>query len=252
MPTGLNSIGFPTIGSTRRTTGQDNHMKMKKNRSRLRKVLPFRPGRVIFRNMNPKNMSLIILAGGLGSRMGGVRKAFLEVGGRRIIERLLDELCPAFGETVVSCRAPEDFANYPVRTAPDRFEARSSLTGIHAGLSVCAFEHAFVCACDAPFVQQGLAVRLAEQGEETDDVVIPLKEDGYREPLCAVYSRRCVRPVAEQLDRGEYKIIGFFGQVQVREVPVSLLRPGDPDLLSFVNVNTPEELERWRAAAEAL
>lgn len=202
--------------------------------------------------MNPKNMSLVILAGGLGSRMGGVRKAFLEVGGRPIIERLLDELAPAFGETVISCRAPEDFASYPVRTAPDRFEARSSLTGIHAGLSVCSFEHAFVCACDAPFVRRGLAVGLAEQGEDRDDVVIPLKDDGYREPLCAVYSRRCVRPVAEQLERGEYKIIGFFDRVRVREVPVQLLRSGDPDLLSFVNVNTPEELRRWRATAETL
>lgn len=193
--------------------------------------------------MNPMNVSLIILAGGLGTRMGHVKKAFLNVGGKPIVERLLDELAPAFSETVVSCREPEDFATYDVMTAVDRFDARSSLTGIHAGLSAISNSHAFVCACDAPFVRRSLAVALVEQALEDDDVVVPLKADGFMEPLCAVYSIRCKVPAAEQLARKDFKIIRFFPQVAVRQVPESLLRAADPEFVSFVNVNTPQELE---------
>lgn len=196
--------------------------------------------------MHPNTQALIILAGGLGTRMGHVKKAFLDMGGKPIIQRLLDELAPAFGEVVISCRDSEDFADYPATLAPDRFEARSSLTGIHAGLSAMRSTHAFICACDAPFVRRNLAEALMREARPEDDVVIPRKSDGYMEPLCAVYSKRCLAPVSEQLSRNDFKIIRFFDQVRVRTVDAETLRKADPELVSFMNVNTPEELAASR------
>lgn len=197
--------------------------------------------------MHSNTAALIILAGGLGSRMGHVTKAFLDVGGKPIIERLMDELAPGFGEVIISCRETEPFAHCDAILAPDRFEARSSLTGIHAGLSAMSASHAFVCACDAPFVQRGLAQMLLEAGEPDDDVVIPKKADGYMEPLCAVYSRRCIKPIHAQLSRADFKIIRFFDEVRVRTVDAETLRRADPELKSFINVNTPEELADSRS-----
>lgn len=160
----------------------------------------------------------IILAGGLGTRMGHTKKAFMSVGGVPIIDRLLAVYRPLFPEIIISTREAEDFAGYAYPVAVDRFEARSSLTGIHAGLDAMTADHGFFAACDAPFLQPGLVERLMAHLESEDDVVIPLKDDGYREPLCAIYSKRCLPHVTAQLEREDYKIIRFFDQVRVREV----------------------------------
>lgn len=191
----------------------------------------------------------VILAGGLGTRMGGVRKAFLEVGGRRILDRLLRVYEECFEEIVLAAREAEPFADYGLPVALDRFAARSSLTGIHAGLSAVRAEHAFVAACDAPFLRPELVRALLKRVRPELDVILPLKEDGFREPLCAVYSRRCLPHIAEQLGRNDYRIIGFFPRVRVLDVPVAELLPHDPDLLSFRNLNTPDELARAEVLA---
>jgi len=183
--------------------------------------------------------------------MGHTKKAFIEINGRTIIDRLLDVYRSLFPEIVIAAREADDFTGLGYPVAVDRFDARSSLTGIHAGLDAMTATHGFFSACDAPFLQSGLVEALL--GEVTDDidVVIPLKEDGYREPLCAVYSKRCLEFIAAQLEREDYKIIRFFEHVKVKEVPVARLTGGDPELISFFNVNRPEDLaEAERLAVE--
>lgn len=184
----------------------------------------------------------IILAGGLGTRLGHTKKAFIEIGGQTILDRLLAVYRPLFDEILIAARDPEEFRPYGLPVAEDRFQARSSLTGIHAGLAAMRAGHGFFAACDAPFLRAGLVQALLDAVLPSDDVVIPLKADGYREPLCAVYSKRCLPFIEEQLKRDDYKIINFFEQVSVREVAVDRLEKGDPALVSFFNVNRPEDL----------
>ncbi|QGY39841.1 NTP transferase domain-containing protein [Pseudodesulfovibrio cashew] len=193
----------------------------------------------------------VILAGGLGTRLGNVKKALLDIGGRTILDRLLEVYRPIFPEILIAARDEANFAAYGLPVARDRFAARSSLTGIHAGLDAMRASHGFFAACDAPFLQPGLVELLLAEAAPEDDVVIPLKEDGYREPLCAIYSKRCLEFITPQLEREDFKIIRFFEHVRVKEVPVSRLRGGDPDLLSFFNVNRPEDLARAREMAES-
>lgn len=192
----------------------------------------------------------VILAGGQGTRMGHAKKALLDIDGQTIIDRLLGVYRPLFSEIVIAARHRGDFADLGLPVAVDRFTARSSLTGIHAGLDAIQATHGFFSACDAPFLQAGLVRRLLDEVQAEDDVVIPRKEDGYREPLCAVYSTRCLPFITAQLEREDFKIISFFDQVRVKEVPVARLTAGDPDLRSFFNVNRPEDLERARTLAE--
>lgn len=196
------------------------------------------------------NIAGIILAGGLGTRMGHTKKAFMQIGGQFIIDRLLSVYAPLFSEIIISARKAEDFTEYAHPVALDRFEARSSLTGIHAGLDAMQTSHGFFAACDAPFLQSGLVSRLIAELTPDDDVVIPLKEDGYREPLCAIYSKRCLPHITAQLEREDFKIIRFFEHVRVKEVPVAKLRQGDPEFVSFFNVNRPEDLKAAQVMAE--
>ncbi|NDV20910.1 NTP transferase domain-containing protein [Pseudodesulfovibrio sp. JC047] len=194
----------------------------------------------------------IILAGGLGTRMGYVKKAFMEINGTTVLDRLLSVYESVFDEILIAARDREDFRHIDLPVARDRFEARSSLTGIHAGLAEMRAEYGFFAACDAPFVQAGLVERLCTEVTPDVDVVIPLKEDGYREPLCAVYSKRCLPHIEAQLNRENFRIIDFFDQVTVREVPVARLRDGDPDQVSFFNVNSPDDLRQAERLAREL
>lgn len=195
------------------------------------------------------DVSGAILAGGEARRMGGVNKALLEVGGEPIVVRLARTLGRLFRETVVVTRNPAPYQALGLRTATDLFARRSSLTGLHAALHHAQAPFAFVTGCDTPFLRPGLVEILLEQISPDVDVVVPAQENGYFEPLCAVYSRACLEPMQRLLEQDTLQIIRLFPLVRVRTVSVAVLRAEDPDLLSFANANTPEDLEHLRNLA---
>jgi molybdopterin-guanine dinucleotide biosynthesis protein A len=183
-----------------------------------------------------------ILAGGEGRRMGGTNKALIEIGGQRIIDRLLHVFRSCFEEVLIAAREASDFAGLGVAVAVDHFALRCSLTGIHAALAAARAPWVFVCACDTPFLRRELVLRLlAERGPDCD-AVVPIRENGLIEPLCAAYSKACLPHIEALLAAGKPQVIGFFSQVRVRHAPVALLREADPELESFLNVNTPGDL----------
>ena len=55
--------------------------------------------------------------------------------------------------------------------------------------------------------------------------------------------------IEDQLSRRDYKIIRFFDRMAIKKVPVEKLKAADPDLLSFLNVNTPEVHDTCRGLA---
>ena len=183
----------------------------------------------------------IILAGGLNRRMGGKNKAFLSVGGEMILDGLHRTFRELFTDVVLVSNSPQDYLDWDLAIVTDLFSVRSALTGIHAGLFHTPTPHAFVAACDMPYLRKELVETLVRQVDPRWDVVIPVTEAGYQ-PLCAVYSKRCLHPIERQLKQGNAKIADFFSQVRVREVPEDRLRTADRKLVSFVNINTPEDL----------
>ena len=193
-------------------------------------------------------LSTVIFAGGLGTRLGGVKKALLDVGGRRIIERLLAAVAP-FGGEIVVVDNDDSLAHLPgVRIVPDSETRAGVLTALHSGLSSADGDLCLVLACDMPFVKTALLQRLVDLARDAD-VVIPLT-GGQMEPMHAVYRRAaCLDAIGAALARGDKRMISYLGDVRVREVGEEELRRLDPELRSFFNVNTPEDLEWARSAA---
>jgi molybdopterin-guanine dinucleotide biosynthesis protein A len=189
----------------------------------------------------------VILSGGLNTRMGGQNKAFLSVGNQRILDRLYNTFQGLFQELILVTNDPLQYLSWDMMIVSDLFSVRSSLTGIHAGLFHCSQPHVFVAACDTPFLKKTLITALLDELEPKWDVIIPVTEEG-PQPLSAIYSKRCIKPIEHQLRHGEPKIVNFFSKVKVKEVPEERLRTADPELISFFNINTPEDL----AASEKL
>jgi molybdopterin-guanine dinucleotide biosynthesis protein A len=185
--------------------------------------------------------SAVILSGGLNSRMAGRNKAFLEVGGESILGRLLAGLRPHFAEILLVTRQPHLYAGFPVRVIEDIYPDRSSLTGIHAALVKARSAYIFVVPCDTPFLEPAVVRLLLGALEPRYDVVVPMLEDHY-EPLCAIYSKRCVPLIEAMLERGDYKIIDLYERMRVKVLSAERIRAADPELRSFFNVNTPAAL----------
>lgn len=192
----------------------------------------------------------MILAGGASSRMEGVNKALAAVGGRPIAARVAEALSEACGEVFVAANDVAAFLFLDLAVFSDPVPAACSLSGLHTALFYAKTPHVFVAPCDVPFLRPELIRSLIAETRETDDVVVPENALGL-EPLCAVYSRRCLPAVTERLRAGRFKLSGFFGGVKVKKVPVARLVDADPGLVSFMNVNTPEDLDRANELAAA-
>ena len=173
--------------------------------------------------------------------MGGQNKAFLSVGNQQILDRLFDTFQGLFEQILLVTNDPLEYLSWDVTIVTDLFSIRSSLTGIHAGLFHSSAPHAFVTACDTPFLKVGLIRALLEELEPKWDVIIPVTEEG-KQPLCAIYSKRCIKPIEYLLKNEDPRIIKFFPKVRVKEISETRLRTVDPDLVSFFNVNSPEDL----------
>ncbi|MGD9022637.1 MAG: molybdenum cofactor guanylyltransferase [Deltaproteobacteria bacterium] len=183
----------------------------------------------------------VILSGGLNTRMGGKNKAFLSVGGQAILDRLCHALEGLFHEVLLVSNDPFSYLSYDLQIVSDLFPIRSSLTGIHAGLFHTLTPHAFITACDTPFLKTALIRLLLDELDPKWDVIMPVTQDGHQ-PLCAIYSKRCIKPIERQLRDGDPRISSFFPKVRVKQITEARLRSADPDLLSFFNINTPEDL----------
>jgi molybdopterin-guanine dinucleotide biosynthesis protein A len=192
----------------------------------------------------------VIQAGGKSTRMGGQPKALLELGGRRIIERVLDAVAPVVDDVLIVTNTPALYAFLDVPMVPDAYPDHGSLGGIFSGLAAASGEAAFTVACDMPFLHPPVA-RLVIGRAGQADIVIP-RVGEQLETMHALYAKACLPHIEAKLKAGQFKIVGFFGGVSVVEIPegdVARLRA--PDVV-FMNVNTPEELERARALAAEL
>jgi molybdenum cofactor guanylyltransferase len=185
----------------------------------------------------------VILAGGLSTRYGGENKAFLRVGGLRILDRLFTVYQELFDEIILVTNNPVDFLGWDALIVSDIFPVRSSLTGIHAGLFYASHPFAFFSACDTPFLKKGIIETVLEQIAPENDMVIPQTSAGL-EPLCAAYSRRCLKPAEDHLRANKFKIQLALQKGRIKMIPEERLREKDPELISFFNVNTPEDLTR--------
>lgn len=194
----------------------------------------------------------VVLAGGGSTRFGGRPKGLETVGGRRILDRLVDQFVAAFGEPPLLIANAPDAADWraDLRVVPDVQPGLGALGGILTAV-VAAPAPVVVAAWDMPFVPASLLRALAE-GLGLADAVLP--ESGSRrgmEPLCAAYGPACADAIERALARGDQRAIGFHSEVRLSVLDAGAVRAcGDPARI-FFNVNTDEDLVQAESLAAA-
>ena len=181
-----------------------------------------------------------ILAGGQSTRFGGRDKSALLLDGRPILDHQIAALTPAVDEVLI--------VGGPRATIHDIVPGCGPLGGLHAALTAAHGGAVLMVACDMPYLSTPFLTYLLSFATEAD-IVVPQSERGYH-PLCAVYTRACLEPVAARLADRRLRIRELAGDVRTRElvdslrtrvVPVDEIRKfGDPDRL-LANVNTPAD-----------
>lgn len=192
------------------------------------------------------DVSAILVAGGRSRRLGR-DKRFIEIGGQTLFDRSLATLESLFSEViVVVAEKSQHFNAQGALLVSDLIPDRGSLGGLYTGLSHATHPRAFAIACDMPFLNPSVIRYLVELASQAD-VVMPKLTTGLQ-PMHAVYATRCV-PLLEEMARTNRLRIHELAEnptLAVRLVPEADLVQFDPDLRSFHNINTPEDLERAR------
>ena len=190
-----------------------------------------------------------ILAGGTSRRMGR-DKAFLRLQGAEgptVIETLVATLRPDYRPLRILATPSERLLRLGIPLQPDLRPGLGPLGGIHAALATARRELILVVACDLPFLDRQLLTGLARL-LPGHDAVVP-RPEGRPLPVCAVYSKRCLAPLASRLDRGELTAAAFLEDLAVRWVEGPELGRLDPEGIALFNLNTPEDYLRAQAIA---
>jgi molybdopterin-guanine dinucleotide biosynthesis protein A len=190
----------------------------------------------------------IILAGGSSSRMGKNKALLSHPGNQAVtfVEYLASLLVECCSETLIVASEKPYISSYPfpgVRVTFDKTPGIGPLMGLYSGLSAITNERALVVAVDLPCIQLALLTFLLSQPLSTDSLLVPLVHN-VPQVLLAIYPRSVLPVIEEQLRQGRRDLHCLLEVAPVQLIEEAQLRQVDPQLRSFVNINTPEELQQ--------
>ncbi len=191
---------------------------------------------------NFPNITGVILGGGQSRRMGR-DKRHLHWEGEPFLDRVC-RLMSSFFEEVLVVTAQEDYdcSRLPVRLVTDKIPEKGSLGGLYTGLMEAKNPLIFVVACDMPFLLKESIARFC-LGPASDVLVVKLSTG--IQPLHARYSKRCAPIIEQMIQKEDLKIQNLVthSDLAVEIIKESLFDEIDPYRRSFMNINTPADLE---------
>jgi molybdopterin-guanine dinucleotide biosynthesis protein A len=197
--------------------------------------------------------SIIILAGGLSKRFGQ-DKCLIELKGKPLILHLLNKVARISDENVVVVgsldqrKKLESLLNSRARIVVDKYEGYCPLVGALTGFESVNNEYALLLPCDAPLVSTEIATLLLEICINRS-AAIPRWPNGYIEPLQAAYNTKlAINAAKKALEERKYEMSAMINFMRgVRYISTLVLQQYDPKLLSFFNVNTPQDLKQVKS-----
>ena len=185
----------------------------------------------------------VLLAGGKSSRFGS-NKALTKLAGKAMIEYPAGILAELFENRLLITNTPAEYAFLGWPMVGDIYPDAGPLAGIHAALRSVTSPLIFLAGCDMPFLDKTLISYLCSLAEGYD-VVVPRTANSL-EPLHAIYRRSIVEVIEKNLARGKRKIHQVFSELKIREVSEAEMLAVTGDLVSFRNINNPEDLPKAR------
>jgi molybdopterin-guanine dinucleotide biosynthesis protein A len=183
-------------------------------------------------------VSGIVLAGGLGRRMGGVDKGLQALRGKPMVEWVLARLAPQVAEIIINANQnTATYGKFGHRVVGDEISGFAGpLAGLHAGLKAATHPLVVTVPCDSPFLPADLVFRLQQELKENDLAVAKTGDQAH--PVFALVRKTLLKNLEAFLTDGGRKIDAWYGSLKYVEVRFD----DQPD--AFRNINTREELDR--------
>ena len=195
----------------------------------------------------PERITGLVLAGGLGRRMGGVDKGLSLLGGEPLVEHIIRRLAPQVGRLIINANQNHDiYAGFGYPVVGDRIEGHAGpLAGLEAGLAACTTPYLLTVPCDSPFLPADLVSRLAAC------------LTAHKASIAVARTGEQLHPVFSLIRSDELPELQAFIHAGGRRMEAWLRRlcwapcPFDDCPEAFANINTPDELRAHQAGDTA-
>jgi molybdopterin-guanine dinucleotide biosynthesis protein A len=183
-------------------------------------------------------VSGLVLAGGQGSRMGGVDKGLAPFRGRPMVAHVIARLAPQVDEVLVNAnRNIEAYAAFGHRVIADEIPGFAGpLAGFERGLAHARGELVATVPCDSPFLPADLVARLRAELEAAGADLAVARTGAQAHPVFCLMRRGVHASLAQFLASGQRKIDKWYAALAVVEVAF------DDEADAFANINTRDEL----------
>jgi len=178
----------------------------------------------------------IILAGGQSTRMG-TDKALIQINGKTLLENAID-ICKPHCRTIIISSNNSGHELFGYEIIPDEIKNCGPLGGIYSCLKKSVTEWNFVLSVDAAFVPVSFVQFLISETENFD-AVVPVHQNG-KEPLVALYHKRCIPEIIKQIETQDFKIHRLFNSLNITFTDSQKWIQKYPEI--FRNLNRPEDL----------
>ena len=194
---------------------------------------------------NSQRVTGIILAGGKSSRLGR-DKAWEDVGGQRIIDRVIGALQSSCHEVLIIGDRPErqNELSLPkcIQYRSDELKGRGSIGGLYTGLKASDTLWSLVVACDMPFISRELIrFMLSIISKNRCDAIVPVINGRYQ-PTHALYNSTCIPFIEKNILSGNFRMDSYFDEIYLEEISEDVINSIKGAELSFFNVNTEDDL----------
>jgi molybdenum cofactor guanylyltransferase len=192
--------------------------------------------------ISPENITAVILAGGLGRRMGGVDKGLQLIHGKPMVQQVLDRLQPQVGKVLINAnRHLDEYKGFGVPICSDSISGYAGpLAGIHAALLQTNTAYLVTVPCDSPLLPNDLVSRLSvaasEHQADAAVVVTDNEEQRQRHPVFLLLKSDLRSSLERYLNNGGRKVDDWLASLNCVDVPFD-------DETAFTNVNTPEDIQ---------
>lgn len=199
--------------------------------------------------LRQNSVGVLVLAGGRSERLKE-NKALIRLGGKPLLLHVVERVLDLTNEIIVAVGKNDELSAYTrilpptVIVVKDAVEGKGPLAGIFAGMKSMRSKYALVLSCDSPFIKKEVLMYLLHKVQKAD-AAIPQWSNGNIEPLHAGYKICSALTATETaLEKSELFIRDMIKRLgKVIYVSTEEIRKLDPTLITFFNINSPEDLK---------
>ncbi len=195
-----------------------------------------------------------ILAGGASARIGH-NKALLRLSpeSTTLIEIVIARLGKAgFAAPLLITNSPDAYNTLDLPAIPDDISGAGPLGGILTALRHSPYDRVLIVACDMPFLNPSLLAYMASLPPDYDALTpawIDSSSEQRVEPLHTIYSKTAIPTIERRINERLFKLSDLLGALNTLYLSENEIRKRDPMLLSFRNINTPEDWAHFRSGS---